>query len=91
MPARKILLQRGSRELVEERSAALARSMRVRCAMRTKVLSKYRFYLKPSDRSITPHLAVSRCWESWVSIALARRVRPDMTCLISGPTWGTTP
>jgi FkbM family methyltransferase len=45
-------------------------------------------YLAPDDESITPHLATAGMWEPWVTIAVARLVKPGMRCVDVGANVG---
>jgi FkbM family methyltransferase len=49
-----------------------------------RVLGKYLFYTDPQDVGITPHLCLDGFWESWITIALARQIRPGWHCVDVG-------
>ena len=53
-----------------------------------RVLGRYPFYVNLHDESLTPNLINHGYWESWVSIAVARLVRPGMRCLNVGANVG---
>ena len=82
------LLRKGTRAQVESASSALARPVRLGNCILTKVLGRYPFYLDPDDESLSPHLAVSGYWESWVAMSMAKLVWPGMRCLDIGANVG---
>ncbi len=43
-----------------------------------RVLGRYTLYCPLADVSFTPHMVVHGYWESWVTLALARLLRPGM-------------
>jgi len=57
-------------------------------AVLCRVLGKYIFYADPSDIGITPHLCLDGYWESWITLALARIVRPGWNCIDVGANHG---
>jgi FkbM family methyltransferase len=82
------LLRCGDRWTVETVSAQLANPVGLgECAL-TKVLGRYPLYVDPLDESLSPHLLLGGCWEPWVSMALARLVRPGDRCLNIGANIG---
>jgi len=53
-----------------------------------RVLGKYLVYADAQETGITPHLAMSGYWESWITTALARTLRPGWHCLDVGANHG---
>jgi FkbM family methyltransferase len=53
-----------------------------------RVLGKYLVYADAQETGITPHLAMDGYWESWITLALARTVRPGWHCLDIGANHG---
>jgi FkbM family methyltransferase len=53
-----------------------------------RVLGKYLVYADAQETGITPHLAMDGYWESWITVALARTVRPGSHCLDVGANHG---
>ena len=53
-----------------------------------RVLGKYLVYADTEDAGIVPHLCFSGCWESWITLAVARLVRPGWRCLDVGANHG---
>jgi len=53
-----------------------------------RVLGKYLVYADAQETGITPHLAMSGYWESWITTALARTLRPAWHCLDVGANHG---
>ena len=53
-----------------------------------RVLGKYLMYADAQETGITPHLAMDGYWESWITLALARTVRPGWHCLDIGANHG---
>jgi FkbM family methyltransferase len=53
-----------------------------------RVLGKYLVYADAQETGITPHLAMDGYWESWITVALARTVRPGWHCLDVGANHG---
>jgi FkbM family methyltransferase len=53
-----------------------------------RVLGKYLMYADAQETGITPHLAMDGYWESWITVALARTVRPGWNCLDVGANHG---
>ena len=53
-----------------------------------RVLGKYIMFVEPEDCGITPHLALNGCWEPWITLALARLVRPSWRCVDIGANVG---
>jgi FkbM family methyltransferase len=53
-----------------------------------RVLGKYLMYADAQETGITPHLVMDGYWESWITVALARRLRPGWHCLDIGANHG---
>jgi FkbM family methyltransferase len=53
-----------------------------------RVLGKYLVYADSQETGITPHLAMDGYWESWITLVLARTVRPGWNCLDVGANHG---
>jgi FkbM family methyltransferase len=53
-----------------------------------RVLGKYLVYADSQETGITPHLAMDGYWESWITLVLARTVRPGWHCLDVGANHG---
>ena len=53
-----------------------------------RVLGKYIVYADPNDVGLTPHLCLDGFWESWITIALARRLTPGWACIDVGANHG---
>ena len=53
-----------------------------------RVLGKYLMYADAQETGITPHLAMDGYWESWITVALARMLRPGWHCLDVGANHG---
>ncbi len=53
-----------------------------------RVLGKYLMYADSQETGITPHLCMDGYWESWITVALARTLRPGWHCLDIGANHG---
>jgi FkbM family methyltransferase len=53
-----------------------------------RVLGKYIVYADPEDVGITPHLCLDGFWESWITIAMARVLKPGWYCVDIGANHG---
>ena len=53
-----------------------------------RVLGKYLMYADAQETGITPHLCMDGYWESWITVALARTLRPGWHCLDIGANHG---
>lgn len=49
-----------------------------------RVLTRYLMYVDTRDLSLTPHMLMNGFWESWITIAVARYLRPGMTAVDVG-------
>lgn len=53
-----------------------------------RVLGKYIMMVAARDYAITPHLVLDGIWEPWITMAIARHVRPGMRCMDVGACYG---
>lgn len=53
-----------------------------------RVLGEYMFVVTLSDHSVAPHLVLNGYWETWVTMCLAKRVKPGWHCLDVGANFG---
>lgn len=53
-----------------------------------RVLGKYLLFTDPSDITITPHFCLNGFWESWITLAIARILKPGMICVDVGANHG---
>ena len=53
-----------------------------------RVLGKYLLYADGQETGITPHLCMAGYWESWITVAIARILRPGWHCLDVGANHG---
>jgi FkbM family methyltransferase len=53
-----------------------------------RILGRYLMYADTNDVGITPHLSMNGYWESWITLALARVIRPGWHCLDVGANHG---
>jgi FkbM family methyltransferase len=53
-----------------------------------RVLGKYLMYADAQETGITPHLSMGGYWESWITVLLARTLRPGWHCLDIGANHG---
>jgi FkbM family methyltransferase len=53
-----------------------------------RVLTRYLLFADSTDIGFTPHACLNGCWEPWVSLALARSLRPGAWCLDVGANQG---
>ena len=53
-----------------------------------RVLGKYIVYADLEDIGITPHLCLDGFWESWITIAMARVLKPGWCCVDVGANHG---
>lgn len=78
-----------TREQVEEWCQQRSRALPVGDQlMLCRVLGARLLYTLAGDNALTPHLAMSGIWEPWVSMAIARHLRPGMSCLDVGACYG---
>ena len=57
-------------------------------ALLCRVLTKYLMFVDPDDLGVTPRLCLDGFWESWVTTALARVLRPGSFCVDVGANHG---
>jgi FkbM family methyltransferase len=57
-------------------------------AILCRVLGKYIVYADPEDVGMTPHLCLDGFWESWITIAMARLLKPGWCCVDVGANCG---
>src|SRR5262245_38667667 len=57
-------------------------------ALMCRVLTKYLMFVDPEDLGVTPRLCLDGFWESWVTTALARALRPGSFCVDVGANHG---
>jgi FkbM family methyltransferase len=53
-----------------------------------RVLGKFLMYVVARDSALTPHLMLDGIWEPWITMAIARHVRPGMRCMDVGACYG---
>lgn len=53
-----------------------------------RVLGKYKMLVSPDDWGISPHLVLDGFWESWITLFMARTVRPGWRCIDLGANQG---
>ena len=74
-----------TREQIEARCRERAQALPLtRSLVLCRVLGEYRLYTLAHDSAITPHLALDGIWEPWVTMAIARYLKPGMRCLDIG-------
>ena len=79
----------GDRPLLEAVSREHSRAVYVGDrTLLCRVLGKYLVYADAQETGITPHLAMDGYWESWITLAIARTVRPGSHCLDIGANHG---
>jgi FkbM family methyltransferase len=79
----------GERSLLERVSREHSRAVYLgERTLLCRVLGKYLIYADALETGITPHLALDGYWESWITLALARTVRPGWHCLDVGANHG---
>jgi FkbM family methyltransferase len=53
-----------------------------------RVLGKYIIYADAEDLGIVPHLCLDGFWESWITVAMARLLKPGWCCVDVGANHG---
>lgn len=53
-----------------------------------RVLYKYLMVVSAEDLSVSPHLMLNGMWEPWVTMAIARHIKPGMCCADIGAQQG---
>ena len=86
MIPKEITASRGSLEAFSKKNAAC--SPFGNKTSLCKVLGKYDLIVDSDDLAISYHLMKSGYWESWVTLAIARYLRPGMFCLDVGANHG---
>jgi FkbM family methyltransferase len=77
------------RDLLEAASRAESRAVYLgQETVLCRVLGKYLMYADAQETGITPHLCMDGYWESWITVALARTLRPGWHCLDVGANHG---
>lgn len=77
------------RESLEHESRLAARAIYVGDdTVIANVLGRFKMFLSASDVGIMPHLALDGFWESWVTCAMLRMVRPGMRVVNVGANFG---
>lgn len=54
----------------------------------TRVLGELMMYVEPDDISVAPHLVLDGFWEMWLTLLIARHVKPGMVCVDVGANYG---
>ena len=91
MPAafRELIACDATREQLEEWCRSKAQAIPVGSNLvLCRVLGKYILYALARDYALTPHLALDGIWEPWVTMAIARHIKPGMRCLDVGACYG---
>jgi FkbM family methyltransferase len=79
----------GERSVLEALSRQESRSLYLgENTVLCRVLGKYLVYADAQETGIAPHLALDGYWESWITLALARTLRPGWYCLDVGANHG---
>src|SRR5688500_10243311 len=52
------------------------------------VLGRYSMYVDTVDQYISPHLMLDGYWESWVTLAMAKIIKPNWVCTDVGSCMG---
>jgi FkbM family methyltransferase len=77
------------RDMLEAASRAESRAVYLgQETVLCRVLGKYLMYAEAQETGITPHLCMDGYWESWITVALARTLRPGWHCLDVGANHG---
>lgn len=53
-----------------------------------RILGTYNMLVDTRDMSLAPHLMLDGFWETWITQAVARHIRPGMLCADVGANWG---
>jgi FkbM family methyltransferase len=79
----------GDRVLLEEVSRLQSQTVCLTDrAILCRVLGKYLLFADADDRTVTPHVALNGCWESWTTLAIARALRPGVHAVDVGANHG---
>ena len=77
------------REKFEENCTAAANYMHLyETVGLCRVLGRHKMYVDTRDQSLFPHLAMDGFWESWVTLALGKLLKPGMRCIDVGANFG---
>ena len=77
------------RDKLEHEARAAARAVYIgHDTLLATVLRRFKMFLPASDVGIVPHLALDGFWESWVTCAMLRMVRPGMRVVNVGANVG---
>lgn len=82
------LLRREQRTAIETWCHRNTQSVYLGDTVLCRVLGKYLMYTLPDDRSLTPHLTLDGYWEMWITMAIARYIKPGMRCIDVGANVG---
>lgn len=88
MSIQKLIGVDATREQIEDWCRAQARAVPVDDYLLCRVLGKHLMYVHQRDTALTPHLALNGIWEPWITMAIARHVKPGMRCLDIGSCYG---
>lgn len=79
----------GNRDALEEMSRRGTQTVQLANGeLMCRVLSKYLMFVDPHDLGITPRLCLDGFWESWITTAIARALRPGLFCVDVGANHG---
>lgn len=78
-----------TREQLEDWTRSHARAVPISTDLvLCRVLGKHLMYCLSRDSALTPHLAMDGIWEPWITMAVARHLKPGMRCLDVGACYG---
>jgi FkbM family methyltransferase len=77
-----------SREQLEEWCRGKTQSYSIEGSVVCRVLGKYIMSAASGDTALTPHLALDGIWEPWITMAIARHLKPGMRCMDVGACYG---
>jgi len=77
------------RQRLERVSSEQARAVSMgNATVLCRALGRYKMLVDANDLAIVPHLCLDGYWESWITAALARALRPGFWCLDVGANHG---